>query len=146
MVHIEPWGTGDVELLRQCVGDPAMMDHLGGPEGPGKIAERQAGYEKPGSRQFKIVDDDTGEGAGWAVIPTFQGRGIASAGTVAAVAAARAERARRFLHAYPSVENAPSNAVCRKAGFVLQAPYEFEYPEGHLMLCNDWRLDLFADR
>ena len=65
MVHIEPWGTGDVELLRQCVGDPAMMDHLGGPEGPGKIAERQAGYQKPGSRQFKIVHDDTGEGAGW---------------------------------------------------------------------------------
>jgi RimJ/RimL family protein N-acetyltransferase len=162
MVHIEPWGTGDVELLRQCVGDPAMMDHLGGPEGPEKIAERQAGYEKPGSRQFKIVDDASGEGAGWvgywerewqgndvfeigwAVIPTFQGRGIASAGTVAAVAAARAERARRFLHAYPSVENAPSNAVCRKAGFVLQGPYEFEYPEGHLMLCNDWRVDLFA--
>jgi RimJ/RimL family protein N-acetyltransferase len=78
------------------------------------------------------------------VIPTFQGRGIASAGTVAAVAAARAERARRFLHAYPSVENAPSNAVCRKAGFVLQGSYEFEYPEGHLMLCNDWRVDLFA--
>jgi len=48
------------------------------------------------------------------------------------------------MHAYPSVENGPSNAVCRKAGFVLQGPYEFEYPEGHLMVCNDWRIELFT--
>ena len=159
-VRIEPWGEGDLDLLRGLVGDPAMMEHLGGPGTEAKIAERHGRYVRPGSNQFKIVVGGEGAGwvgywerewqgndvfeIGWAVIPTFQGRGIASAGTVAAVAAARAERARRFLHAYPSVENAPSNAVCRKAGFVLQGPYEFEYPEGHLMLCNDWRLDLFA--
>jgi RimJ/RimL family protein N-acetyltransferase len=162
MVRLEPWGTGDLALLRQCVGDPAMMEHVGGPEGEEKIAERQARYEVPGSKQYKIVDDAAGEGVGWvgywerdwqgnevyeigwAVIPAFQGRGIASAATLDAVAIARAERTRRFMHAYPSVENGASNAVCRKAGFVLQGPYEFEYPEGHLMLCNDWRIELFT--
>jgi RimJ/RimL family protein N-acetyltransferase len=139
-----------------------MMEHVGGPESAEKIAERQSRYELPGSKQYKIVDDATGEGVGWvgywerewqgnqvyeigwAVIPAFQGRGIASSATRDAVAIAGAERTRRFMHAYPSVENGPSNAVCRKAGFVLQGPYEFEYPEGHLMLCNDWRIELFT--
>jgi len=163
MVRIEPWGEGDLELLEKCVGDPAMMEHLGGPETAEKIAERQSRYEQPGSRQFKVVDSATGDRAGWvgywerewrgeqvfeigwAVIPPFQGRGMASTATVQAVAVARDERTRRFLHAYPSVENAPSNAVCRKCGFVLQGPFEFEYPEGRPLVCNDWRLDLFAD-
>jgi RimJ/RimL family protein N-acetyltransferase len=162
MIRIEPWGTGDRGLLEKCLGDPAMMTHLGGPESAEKIAERQSRYEQPGSRQYKIVDADTGEGAGyvgywerdwrdeqvfeigWAVIPQFQGRGIAVSATIEAIGIARAERTHRFLHAFPAVENAPSNAVCRKCGFVLQGPNEFEYPKGRMMLCNDWRLDLFA--
>jgi RimJ/RimL family protein N-acetyltransferase len=53
------------------------------------------------------------------------------------------ENQRRFMHAYPSVENAPSNAICRKLGFTLLGEHEFEYPPGQFMRCNDWRLDLF---
>ncbi|MGI8711878.1 MAG: hypothetical protein ACR2NR_01595 [Solirubrobacteraceae bacterium] len=37
---------------------------------------------------------------------------------------------RRFVHAFPSVENAASNAVCRSAGFALLGPIEAEYPPG----------------
>jgi len=162
MVRIEPWGEGNVALLEKCLADPAMMRHLGGPETPEKIAERQTRYEQPGSKQYRIVDEATGEGVGWvgywdrewqgegiyeigwAVIPAFQGRGIASSATLQAVEVARAERTRRFLHAYPSVENGASNAVCRKCGFVLQGAFEFEYPKGHPIVCNDWRLDLFT--
>ncbi len=160
MVRLEPWGTGDLALLQQCVGDPAMMEHVGGPESAEKIAERQSRYEHPDSKQYKIVAAGEGVGwvgywerdwrgnevfeIGWAVIPAFQGRGIASSATLDAVAIASAERTRRFMHAYPSVENGPSSAVCRKAGFVLQGSYELEYPEGHLMLCNDWRIELFT--
>jgi RimJ/RimL family protein N-acetyltransferase len=162
VVRIEPWGTADLALLHACLADPAMMEHLGGPERAEKIAERQTRYEQPGSRQFKIVDEASGEGVGWvgywervwqddeifemgwAVIPAFQGRGIASAATIEAVAIARAERTRRSMHAYPSAANAASNAVCRKAGFEFQGAFEFEYPKGHMMVCNDWRADLFA--
>jgi RimJ/RimL family protein N-acetyltransferase len=162
VVRVEPWGTGDLPLLQACLADPAMMEHLGGPEPAEKIAERQARYEQPGSRQYKAVDEATGKGAGWvgywerdwqgepvfeigwAVIPPFQGHGIAGEATRQVIAIARDERTRRFLHAYPGVENAPSNAVCRKLGFTLQGPHEFEYPKGSLMVCNDWRLDLFA--
>jgi RimJ/RimL family protein N-acetyltransferase len=161
-VRIEPWGTGDLPLLEQALADQQMMEHLGGPESPEKIAKRQAGYEEPGSGQFKIVDEATGEGAGWvgywertwrgeqvyeigwSVLPAFQGRGIGGLATAQAIALARAERKHRFLHAYPSVDNAPSNAICRKLGFTLLGLCEFEYPPGRSMQCNDWRLDLFA--
>jgi RimJ/RimL family protein N-acetyltransferase len=161
-VQIEPWGEGDLPLLEKALGDPAMMEHLGGPEGPEKIGERQAGYEKAGSGQFKIVVGATGEAVGWvgywarawrdeevyeigwSVIPAFQGRGIAGLATRQAIAIARSERKHRFLHAFPSVGNAPSNAICRKLGFTLLEECEFEYPPGTFMQCNDWRLDLFG--
>ncbi len=111
---------------------------------------------------FRIVDDATGGGVGsvgywprtwhdqevygmgWSVLPAFQGRGIAAAGTAKAIAVAGLEKSRRFPHAFPSSANAPSNAICRKVGFELVAACDFEYPPGHIMRCNDWRLDLLA--
>ena len=168
-IRIEPWGAGDLPLLERLMGDPAMTEHLGGPESREKIAERQARYERlPDSgrgRMFKIVDDATGEAVGsvgywerdegagqvyetgWSVLPEFQGRGIAGRATARAIAAARSERKHRYLHAYPSVDNAPSNAICRKLDFTLLEAHDFEYPpgSGNVMRCNDWRLDLFAD-
>jgi RimJ/RimL family protein N-acetyltransferase len=161
-VRIEQWGKSDLPLLEKLMGDPAMTEHLGGPESPEKIAGRQARYQREGSGMFKIVDEATEEAVGsvgywertwhgeqvyetgWSVLPAFQGRGIARAATAQAVAAARSERKHRFLHAFPSVDNAPSNAICRKLGFTLVEECEFEYPPGHFMRCNDWRLDLFA--
>jgi hypothetical protein len=50
----------------------------------------------------------------------------------------------RFMHAFPNTDNAPSNAICRKLGFELLGAREFEFPKGHIMTCNDWRLDLRA--
>jgi len=46
------------------------------------------------------------------------------------------------MHAFPNVDNAPSNAICRKLGFELQEACEFEFPTGHFTPGNDWRLDL----
>jgi RimJ/RimL family protein N-acetyltransferase len=137
-----------------------MMEHLGGPETPEELAKRQVRYELPGSGMFKIVDEETGEAVGsvgywerewrgeevyetgWSVLPAFQGRGLAVAATARVIALARADGQRRFLHAFPSIDNAPSNAICRKLGFTLLGPVEFEYPPGHFMECNDWRLEL----
>ena len=159
-VRLEAWEATDLPLLRQLLGDPETMHHLGGPETDEKIAERNARYAAAGSRMFKVVDDETGEAVGsvgywerewrggqvwetgWFVLPAFQGRGIATAATRLVVERARAEGTHRFLHAFPSVENPPSNAICRKAGFELVEECEFEYPKGSWMRCNDWRLDL----
>jgi RimJ/RimL family protein N-acetyltransferase len=162
-VRLEPWGEGDLPLLEKLMGDLEMTEHLGGPETPEQIAERQARYERADSgtgRMFKIVEAATGEAVGsvgywergwrreqvyeigWSVLPAFQGRGIAGRATALAIAMARSEQKHRFLHAFPSVENLPSNAICRKLGFTLVEEAEFEYPAGNFMRCNDWRLDL----
>ncbi len=163
-VHLESWGPGDLLLLTRLVGDPAMMEHLGGAESPEKIVERHNRYLRLGDassgRMFKIVDDATGKGAGsvgywprawrgidvyetgWMVLPEFHGRGIAGAATAQLIDIVRSVQARRYLQAFPSVDNAPSNAICRKLGFTLLEPLDFEYPPGHFMRCNDWRLDL----
>jgi hypothetical protein len=34
-VRIEPWTEDDLPLVQALVGDPVMMEHLGGPEDPG---------------------------------------------------------------------------------------------------------------
>jgi RimJ/RimL family protein N-acetyltransferase len=47
----------------------------------------------------------------------------------------------RPIHAFPSVANAASNAVCRKTGFQLLGEVDLEYPRGQPMRCNDWRLE-----
>jgi RimJ/RimL family protein N-acetyltransferase len=161
-VRIEPWGPGDLELLEQLMGDPAMTEHLGGPESPEKIRKRQDRYAAPGSGMFKIVDASTGAGVGsvgfwerewrgglvwevgWSVVPAAQGRGLASAATALVLARARDAGSHRYVHAFPASDNPPSNAICRKLGFTLLEVCRFEYPpnSGNWMLCNDWRLDL----
>lgn len=161
-VRLEPWGEGDLPLLEQLLGDPRMMEHLGGPESPEQIAARHARYLDSESGLYKIVDDETGEALGWvgywerpwrdldvyeigwSVLPAAQGRGVASKGTAQVIEHARNEAKHRYLHAFPSVDNAPSNAICRKLGFELLGDHEFEYPKGNFMRCNDWRLDLEA--
>jgi RimJ/RimL family protein N-acetyltransferase len=161
-LRLEPWGRGDLPLLEKVLGDPRMMRYVGGPENPESIANRQTGYEREDSRQFKIVDEAIGAAVGWvgyweltwrneqvfeigwSVLPDFQGHGV---GTVAAgqvIALAEAERRHRFLHAFPSIDNVPSNAICRKLGFTLLEECEFEYPAGTFMQVNDWAVDLFA--
>jgi RimJ/RimL family protein N-acetyltransferase len=168
-VRIDPWGEGDLLLLQKCLGDPAMMEHLGNPMSAEQIAAQQRRYERlpdtGAGRMFKIVDAATGEGigshgyweressegvvyeTGWLVLPAFQGRGVATSATAHVIDRVRAEGKHRFLYAYPAVDNAPSNAICRKLGFTLMRVSEYEYPKdsGNILRCNDWRLDLFAD-
>jgi RimJ/RimL family protein N-acetyltransferase len=165
-VRLEPWGEGDLPLLEKTMGDPEMTVHLGGPESAEKLAERQDKYERladsGAGRMFKIVDEATGESVGtvgywdktwrdeevyetgWSVVPAFQGRGIAVEATALAIARAKSDGKHRYMHAYPSVDNAASNAICRKLGFTLLGEHEFEFPPGNFMQCNDWRLDLRA--
>ena len=164
-VRVEEWGPGNLALVERLMGDPAMTEHLGGPESPEKLADRQRRYEQPGSGMYRIVDEASGEAlgsvgywerewrgervfeAGWSVLPEFQGRGIATDAMAQAIELAQGERKHRFMHAFPNVENAASNAICRKLGFtLLEENLEFEFPPGNHLRCNDWRLDLFAGR
>ncbi|MFF8609045.1 GNAT family N-acetyltransferase [Streptomyces sp. NPDC015346] len=164
-VRLEPWSEDDFDLLR-AINAPDLMEHLGGPESDEALLKRHRRYvdlsaDRTGAgRMFRIVSlpeqvpagsigfwKQTWDGeqvyeTGWTVLPGFQGRGVATAATRAVAALARAERTHRFLHAFPSRDNGPSNAVCRKAGFELLGERDLEYPPGHPLRCNDWRLDL----
>ena len=158
-VHLEPWGPGDLPLL-ELLNDPEMTKHVGGPETPEKVADRQSGYEPMDSRQYRIVVEPEIESAGWvgyweitwdgeqvwetgwAVLPSFQGRGVASSATAQLIELARAERLHRFVHAYPRVENAPSNGICHSLGFTLLGEVDFPARGGGTARCNDWCLDL----
>lgn len=165
MALISPWQEDDLELLEGLLGDPAMTEHLGGPESPPQIAERHEKYlataaDEP---QLRIVDPVDGRAvgwvgywarrwhdqdvyeAGWAVLPRAQGRGLASAALAELVAYAAGRGQRRFVHAFPSVDNPASNAICRRAGFEELGAIDFEYPPGRMMRVNDWRLDLHRD-
>jgi RimJ/RimL family protein N-acetyltransferase len=156
-VALASWEEGDLPLLQALLGDPAMMEHLGGPESPEKIASRHLRYlREPGA--YKIVVDGVSAGwvgywehewrgepayeIGWSVLPGFQGRGVATAGTRLALEAARAGDGPRLVHAFPPPDNGPSNAVCRKCGFTLLGEVEFEYPKGVWGTSNDWVYDL----
>ena len=154
---IEPWSAADGLLLESLNGDPETMAHVGGAETPERIARRQADYERPGSLQFRIVDPESGEGAGWvgawerewrgeqvyevgwSLQREFRGRGLASSATRELLALLGGLP---YAHAFPSVDNAPSNAICRSTGFELLGECDFEYPPGSWLRCNDWRYDL----
>lgn len=161
-VRIVRWSPDDLALLR-ALNSPEVRAHTGGPETDEQVRDRHERYVRgPGPRSghmFAVVTPDgTKVGSvgfwprdwhgepvyemGWAVLPGHQGRGLATAAVRAVVAAASAVGDRRHAHAYPSVDNPASNAVCRKAGFTLLGETEFEYPPGSLMRSNDWRTDL----
>jgi RimJ/RimL family protein N-acetyltransferase len=165
VIELRPWSEEDQPLVARELADPSMMEHLGGPQSPEQIAAAHRRYLDTAATgkgaMFKVVLldspsdvvgsvgywDRTWRGevvyeAGWAVFPEHQGRGLASRAVAALVERARLEARHRYLHAFPSVANAPSNGVCRKVGFVELGQCDFEYPAGRFMRCNDWRLDL----
>jgi RimJ/RimL family protein N-acetyltransferase len=134
-VDLRPWRRDDLELMHRLLGDPAMTAHLGGPESPEQLRSRLERYvtmppdsgrvfvitagpdrEPAGSVVFwpHVIRDEPALEIGWGVLPVFQGRGIATRATARCLEIAAAETEHRTIHAFPSVDNAASNAVCRK--------------------------------
>jgi RimJ/RimL family protein N-acetyltransferase len=164
-VLLQPWSEGDLPLLEKLMGDPDMMAYLGGPETPEQIHKRHQRYlQLPETdHMFVILWGQKSEVAGsigyweknwrdqlvyemgWFVLPEYQGQGIATKAGEAVIEHARREHRHHFMHAFPSVSNTASNAICRKLGFTLIEECQFEYPPGNFMQCNDWRLDLFKE-
>lgn len=160
MVALRPWTNDDLWLLRETLGNPSMMEHLGGIETAEQIERRHVrflngrdmytvweGNAVVGSVGYweKTWRDEDVYEAGWMILPKCAGRGLGTEAALAVVLLARKERKRRYLHAFPNVKNAASNAVCRNAGFTNLGEYTFEYPKDHWMRCNDWRIDLFTN-
>ncbi len=163
-VILQLWSEGDLPLLKKLLGDPDMMAHLGGPETPEQIVQRHQRYLRlpETDHMFKIVWGPEAESVGsigyweknwqdkliyetgWFILPAYQGHGIATKAGEAVIEQARLEHRYQFLHAFPSVDNPASNAICRKLGFSLIEECQFEYPPGNFLTVNDWRFDLFG--
>ncbi|HEY2522009.1 MAG TPA: GNAT family N-acetyltransferase [Streptosporangiaceae bacterium] len=162
-LRIVPFTEADLDLLRR-LNTEDMKHHLGGLETDEQLRTRHRRYLNfaPGQGcMFRIVLPGSGGEAagtvgygertwqgssvyemGWQVLPAHQGRGIATAAARAGAAHAAGQRRHRYLHAFPSIENVASNAICRKVGFRWASECDFEYPAGRFMRSNDWVLDL----
>ena len=57
------------------------------------------------------------------------------AATTQAIELAKHGDQHRCMHAFPNIDNAPSNAICRKLGFELVEACQFEFPKGHFTTC-----------
>jgi RimJ/RimL family protein N-acetyltransferase len=167
-IELLPWSDDDLWAVERFLSDPAMMQHLGGPQSREQILHQHERYLDAGKsgtgEMFKVVLSHTPDAignigywdktwrdelvyeTGWMILPEYRGRGYASEALEMLVARLRREHARRFLDAFPAITNGPSNALCRKLGFTNRGQCEFEYPAGHPMQCNDWRLDLSLAR
>ena len=158
-VDLRKYEEQDKELLERLLGDPEMMKNLGGPESNVKIQERHERYLKSeGCYVIQEAISNVSVGwigywekdwknqkvweTGWSVLLEHQGKGLATQATIIVLDVLKAQKKHRYVHAFPSVENKASNAICKKKGFTLRTKEQFEYPKGKFMVCNDWEYDL----
>lgn len=163
-LRLRIWSENDLDLLH-AANTPEMTAHLNGPETDEQIVERQARYLRlvaSGEARMFVVEDAEGRSlgsigywpvvwreepaweTGWFVRPEAQGRGVASVALALLIDDARTHpERRRFLTAFPGVENSASNGVCRRNGFTRHGTVTEEF-RGAELTVNEWALDLTA--
>jgi RimJ/RimL family protein N-acetyltransferase len=157
-MELRAYTDADLALTEALETDAGVMAQLGGPipcERLRGIHRRRLGdpwwfviAERPGGPGVGTIGvwDSDHHGArvhetGWMVLPERQGRGIASRALALLVERVRAEPRFATLHAFPPVTNAPSNGLCRTAGFALRGETDVVYA-GRTLHCNHWALDV----
>jgi RimJ/RimL family protein N-acetyltransferase len=162
---VEP---GDVAAYVRMRCDPVMTSELGGPlprEGIEAKVARDVEQAAAGTAWIKmIIPDESALGVvagsvalwrhedrgtpmseiGWMVLPEFQGRGIATAAVRMLLALARERDRWGLVHAFPAITNAPSNGVCRSAGFRFVGEQETTFA-GRIFRTNHWVIDPATD-
>lgn len=166
MIELHSWSNDDLDILHLTLGDPQVMQHLGGVESSEQVAQRHERYLKrshPNEGEMFTIRLEAGSitvgsigfwertwkqklvyETGWMVLPAYARQGIATKAARVVVSLAASHRRHQFLHAFPSVVNVASNIVCDRAGFTNLGECTFEYPNGQFMQCNDWQINLFA--
>ena len=150
--ELRPWSPDDLDLMTALLGDPAMTEHLGGPESPEQLRKRLDEYlaMTPGRRPDVRDHARRRRASRWAPVGYWpresdsletgleRAAGVPGARRRDAAAPrqcldlAAAEGGYDTIHAYPSVDNAASNALCRRLGFELVGPGSVRVPEGPL--------------
>lgn len=160
IVTLAPWGPGDLPLLERA-NTPEMTAHLGGPETPAQLEERQERYlrlmRSGEAVMYRIEFDGAAAGGigywqvehdgapawetGWNVLPEWQGRGIGREALRLVIREVAARADRSLLVAYPGADNIASNALCRGAGFEHRGSGTMPWRGGELTF-NTWVLDM----
>ena len=162
-MRLVPITAEDEDLAVRLECDPEMMLHIGGPrEEPDVRAShkrRLALIERGEACMYKVVAEDSAEvvgtigiwkidwkgprtyEVGWFVLPEHQGKGIATEAARLLLSQARSDPEVLYVHAYPALTNAASNAIARKIGMENQGEFDNEGFAG-VLRCNDWRIDL----
>jgi RimJ/RimL family protein N-acetyltransferase len=162
-MRLVPITAEDEDLTVRLECDPEMMHHIGGARSEADVRashkRRLRLMEQGKAQMYKIVADDSDEvlgtigfwkidwegphayEMGWFVLPEHQGKGIATEAARLILSQARSNLDVRYIHAYPAVNNAASNAIARKVGMENQGEFDNEGFAG-LLRCNNWRIDL----
>jgi RimJ/RimL family protein N-acetyltransferase len=159
-VELVPYSDEDIELIRELETDPDSMRYLGGPVAEERVEEihaRRVATVAAGEWYFKIAAEPGAPPAGtigiwsatwrdrpihetgWMVLPAFRGRGLATGALDRILSMARSDARFEHLHAFPSVDNEASNALCRRFGFQLVEETDFDY-RGSRLRVNVWEL------
>jgi RimJ/RimL family protein N-acetyltransferase len=163
LIELRDISMDDLALYESMVTDPTMMAELGGPlPRDGLRAKLSSLFEDVEAGRiwyFTIVPESVKEPVGtvciwprdwqgktinevgWMLLPSFQGRGLASEAVGLTLERARAEERWNIIHAFPGVTNGPSNGICRKLAFTKVEEVDVEYV-GRPLRCNHWVLDL----
>jgi RimJ/RimL family protein N-acetyltransferase len=163
-MELVPYADEYLALTEALELDPETMRELGGPADPAdipRVHRMRLETVAKGEWYFVIVPEPLGPPAGaigiweskfgdepihevgWMVLPQFQGRGIAKEALRILVDRARSDPRYSTIHAFPGVTNAPSNALCRGAGFTHVEETEVRFRDRPLRV-NHWELDVSA--
>lgn len=155
---------GDLAAYIRMRCDPVMTADLGGPlprEGMEDKVRRDARQAADDTAWLRMIvpdearpeevagtvtiwSHDTGDGPlseiGWMVLPEHQGQGIGKRAVRALLEEARDRDRWGPVHAFPAVDNAASNGICRAVGFrhLRQADVTFA---GRVLSTNHWVID-----
>lgn len=164
-MELLPYSDEHLSLTKALECDPRMMRELGGPADPAdipRVHRMRVEAVANGEWWFAIVPDPPGAPAGtigiwesdreegpiheigWMVLPEFQGRGVASEALRMILDRARSDPRFERIHAFPGVTNAPSNALCRGAGFSLVGQRDVHFRDRPLHV-NHWELDVSGE-
>jgi RimJ/RimL family protein N-acetyltransferase len=162
-IRLRPYADADRWLTEAIEADPVMMAGLGGPlaadDLPGIHERRLRGMATDRLWYFTVELEPEGRPvgticlwkdaiagghrseAGWAILHEFQGRGVATRALQLLIERAVDDGRWGDIHAFPGVDNGPSNALCRTAGFRNVGEEVVEYA-GRSLRCNHWILEV----
>ncbi|MGW5047392.1 GNAT family N-acetyltransferase [Streptomyces griseoluteus] len=154
----------DVDAYVRMRCDPVMMADLGGPlprVGMADKVRRDARQAADDLAWFKMIvpdettpevvagtvtiwSHDTSDGPmseiGWMVLPEFQGQGLGKRAVRTLLEQARDQDRWGLVHAFPAINNAASNGICRSVGFRLLSQAEVTFA-GQVLKTNHWAID-----